>query len=141
MATGRPVLIAPARAPSRLSGTVAVAWKNRPEAARAVAAARPFIELADRVVIISVEEDAETNERSCEMLRYALSWHNPKTIVRHLKQEGRPPVETLLDAAGAVEADLLVMGGYGHSRIREVIFGGFTRHILTGADLPILMAH
>lgn len=141
MATGRPVLIAPAKAPSRLSGTVAVAWKNRPEAARAVAAARPFIELADRVVIISVEEDAATTERSCEMLRYALSWHNPNTVVQHLKQEGRPPVETLLDAAGAAKADLLVMGGYGHSRIREVIFGGFTRHILTGADLPVLMAH
>ncbi len=141
MATGRPVLIAPPTAPTRLSGTVAIAWKNRPEAARAVTAARPFIEMADKVVIISIEEDGETDERSCEMLRYALSWHNPKIIVRHLKQDERPPVETLLAAAGAEQADLLVMGGYGHSRIREVIFGGFTRHVLAGADLPILMAH
>ena len=141
MATGRPVLIAPARAPSRLSGTVAIAWKNRPEAARAVAAARSFVEMADRVVILSVDEDAETDEGSGERLRYALSWHNPKTTLQHLKRDERPAVETMLAAAGAVEADILVMGGYGHSRVREVIFGGFTRRVLTGADLPILIAH
>jgi hypothetical protein len=73
IATGRPVLIAPASAPPRVSGTVAIAWKNRPEAARAVAAARPFLEMADKVVIFSVAEDAETDELSCERLRYALS--------------------------------------------------------------------
>ena len=78
---------------------------------------------------------------SCERLRYALSWHNPKTTLQRLKQDERPAVETMLAAAGAVEADVLVMGGYGHSRVREVIFGGFTRRVLTGADLPILMAH
>jgi nucleotide-binding universal stress UspA family protein len=141
MATGRPVLIAPASAPARVSGTIAIAWKNRPEAARAVAAAQPFVQMADRVIVLSVDEDAETDEGSCERLRYALSWHNPKTTVRRLKRDERPAVETMLAAAGAVEADVLVMGGYGHSRVREVIFGGFTRRVLTGADLPILMAH
>ncbi|MFZ0021890.1 MAG: hypothetical protein WAL10_31640, partial [Acetobacteraceae bacterium] len=115
MATGRPVLISPARAPVRLSGTVAIAWKNRPEAARAVEAARPFVEVADRVVILSVVEDGETEELSCERLRYALSWHNPNTTLQRLKQDGRPSVEILLAAAGAAGADVLVMGGYGHS--------------------------
>jgi nucleotide-binding universal stress UspA family protein len=141
IATGRPMLIAPARAPARLSGTVAIAWKNRPEAARAVEAARPFVEIADKVVILSVAEDGQTEEPSCERLRYALSWHNPNTTVQRLKQDGRPSVEILLGAAGAAGADLLVMGGYGHSRVREVIFGGFTRHVLSDAQLPILMAH
>ncbi len=141
MDTGRPVVIAPARMPGRLSGTVAIAWKNRPEAARAVTAAQPFVAMAERVVIFSVEEGAETDERSCERLRYALSWHNPHTTVQRLKQDGRPPVETLLAAVGTAGADLLVMGGYGHSRVREVIFGGFTRHVLTGADLPVFIAH
>jgi nucleotide-binding universal stress UspA family protein len=56
-------------------------------------------------------------------------------------RDGRAPAETLLAAARAAGADLLVMGGYGHSRMREVIFGGFTRHMLSGADLPILMVH
>ena len=141
MATGRPVLIAPARAPGRRSGTVAIAWKNRPEAARAVVAAQPFVQMADRVIVLSVEEGAQADEGSCERLRNALSWHNPKITLQRLKQDKRPAVETMLAAAGAVEADVLVMGGYGHSRVREVIFGGFTRRVLTGAELPILMAH
>ena len=48
---------------------------------------------------------------------------------------------TLIDAAANAGTSLLVMGGYSHSRLREVVFGGFTRHIMTGTDLPVLMAH
>lgn len=141
MATGRPVLIAPAKPRSELSGVVAIAWKDGPEAARAVAAAQPFLEMAGQVVILSVVEDARTGEQSCERLRHALAWHNPRTSVRCMTQGNRPSIDTLLAAAAAANADLLVMGGYGHSRTREVIFGGFTRRVLSHADLPILMAH
>ncbi len=141
MTSGRPMLISPPKAPTSLSGTVAIAWKNRPEAAKAVAAASSFVDRADRVIILSVDEGAATDEQSCDKLRYALSWRNPNTTVQRLQQDGRPPVEILLAAAGAANADLLAMGGYGHSRLREVIFGGFTRHVLSGADLPILMVH
>jgi nucleotide-binding universal stress UspA family protein len=141
MVTGRPVLIAPPKLRSELSGVVAIAWKDRPEAARAVAAAQPFLHLADQVIILAVSEDARTDERSCEHLRHALAWHNPRTSVQHLKPEGRPAADTLLAAAAAMNADLLVMGGYGHSRVREVIFGGFTRRVLSHADLPVLMMH
>lgn len=141
MATGRPMLIAPAKLPANLARTVAIAWKDRPEAARAVAAAQPFLEIADQVIILHVEEDSQDDRQSCERLRYALSWHNPHTTVQSLKGDRRPAVETALAAATAAGADMLVMGGYGHSRLREVILGGFTRHVLHGADLPILMAH
>jgi nucleotide-binding universal stress UspA family protein len=141
MRCGRPLLIAPPNPPARLAGTVAIAWKDRPQAARAVAAAQPFIEMADLVVILSVDEDGQTDEHSCERLRYALSWHNPHIAVQRLKPDGRSAVETLLSAAALAPTDLLVMGGYGHSRMREVIFGGFTRRVLSGADLPILMSH
>lgn len=139
METGRPLLIAPTKAPSRLFRRIAVAWKNREEAARAVGAALPFIERADRVIILSVAERAEIEDASTERLRRALSWHNPNTSVQHLKPEGRDPVETLL--AGAADADLLVMGGYGTSRMRQVLFGGFTRRILRDADFPVFMVH
>jgi nucleotide-binding universal stress UspA family protein len=141
MTTGRPTLIAPAQARTEWSGIVAIAWKDRPEAARAVAAAQPFLRTAEQVIILSVVEDARADERSCERLRHALSWQNPKTSVQSLKQEERPAVDTLLAAAGAANADMLVMGGYGHSRVREVMFGGFTRRVLSHADLPVLMAH
>jgi nucleotide-binding universal stress UspA family protein len=141
MESGRPVLIAPAVARRELSGVVAIAWKDRPEAARAIAAAQPFLQLANKVLILSVSEDTSSNQSSCERLRRALSWQNSATSVQCLKPEGRPPVETLLAAAHSANADVLVMGGYGHSRTREIIFGGFTRRILSGADLPVLLAH
>ncbi len=141
MSTGRPVLIAPAKARSEISGVVTIAWKDRAEAARAVADAQPFLQTADRVVILAVAEDERTDEASCERLRHALSWQNPRTTVQRVKPDGRPAVDALLEAVGAANADILVMGGYGHSRVREVIFGGFTRRVLSHADLPVLMAH
>jgi nucleotide-binding universal stress UspA family protein len=141
MDTGRPVLIAPAKAPASLSGVVAVAWKDAPAAADAVAAAMPFIELADRVVILSVDEGRAADGAACERLRHALAWHNARVEVHSLKPEGRAPVDVLLAAAGSAKSDLLVMGGYSHSRMREVIFGGFTRRVLHRADIAVLMAH
>jgi nucleotide-binding universal stress UspA family protein len=141
MGTGRPVLIAPPIVPRSISGTVAVAWKDTPESAKAVAAAQPFLAIADQVVIYTVDEGTEHDEFSCERLRHELSWHNTNISLHHLKQDDRPPVEVLMNAVARANADLLVMGGYGHSRLREVIFGGFTRHVLNGARLPVLMAH
>jgi nucleotide-binding universal stress UspA family protein len=141
MWTGRPILIAPPKARNEYSGVVTIAWKDRPEAARAVAAARPFLRAADRVIIFAVTEDERTNEVSCERLRHALCWQNSRTTVQHLKPGDRPAVGILLEAAAAANADMLVMGGYGHSRLREVIFGGFTRRVLSHADLPVLMAY
>jgi nucleotide-binding universal stress UspA family protein len=140
MESGRPVLIAPNQARRELSGVVAIAWKDRREAARAIAAAQPFLQVASKVVILSVSEETRSNESSCERLRRALSWQNSATSVNWLKPERRPPVETLLVAAHSVNADVLVMGGYSHSRTREIIFGGFTRRILSDADLPVLIA-
>jgi nucleotide-binding universal stress UspA family protein len=141
METGRPVLIAPTVAPMSRSGVVAIAWKDAPEAADAVAAAMPFIELADRVVIMTVDEGRETDAVASERLRHALAWHHAHVEVKSLKPKGRAAVDVLLEAAAAAKVDLLVMGGYSHSRMREVIFGGFTRRVLHGADLPVLIAH
>ncbi|HEX2942790.1 MAG TPA: universal stress protein [Rhodopila sp.] len=140
LGTGRPVLLAPPQAPSRIAGTVAIAWKDTAETARAVTAAMPFIEMAQHVIIFVVEEQIELGEKSATRLRAALSWHGPNVSVERLPQDGRPPVETLLAALDG-RADLLVMGAYGRSRLRQVIFGGFTRHILNGVNLPVLMSH
>ena len=141
MDSGRPVLIAPPAAPDRFGGTIVIAWKNTSQAARAVAAAQPFIATASSIIILSIAEAGTEDARSSESLLHALRWQNANVTLRHLKPNDRPPVETLLTAAAAAKADLLVMGGYGHSRVREIVFGGFTRHVLNGADLPVLMAH
>lgn len=139
--TGRPLLIAPAIAPATLPGTVAIAWKDTPEAARAVTAALPFIEVADRVVIYTVTEGGAPREASADRLARSLRWHNRRTDIVQLTADDRAPVEQLLAAATALPAGLLVMGGYSHSRLSEVVFGGFTQSVLREASLAVLMAH
>ena len=141
MDTGKPLLIAPKVAPTTLLRTVVIAWKDAPEAARAVSAAMPFIENAEKVLIMSVGEDDKTREETSERLLRSLRWHNPATSVQYLDRGGRAAVDVLMEAANAIGASLLVMGGYSHSRLREVVFGGFTKCCLTDAKLPVLMAH
>lgn len=139
--TGRPLLIAPEDARGVGTEVVAIGWKSTPEAARSVSAALPFIERAKTVVLLVVDENGRIAEDDTATLTGSLRWHNPATTSRVLASEGRDPVETLLTATTAVRADLLVMGGYSHSRMHERVFGGFTRRVLRAAPLPVLMAH
>ena len=141
MDTGRPLLVAPPAVPPTLLGSVVIAWKDTPEAARAVAAALPLLERAEQVVIVTVVEEDEAREHTSDRLLRSLRWHNPNTVVRQLGRERRKPVDVLLQEAERVQASLIVMGGYSHSRLREVVFGGFTNRILAGVDVPVLMAH
>jgi nucleotide-binding universal stress UspA family protein len=138
--SGRPLLI-PGEAPlAALPERIAVAWKETPEAARAVAAAMPFLSKANRVTILLVEEGVERPANEEPRVAAGLRWHGFQVSVRRLQPgpEGAP--ETLL-AAAREEAALLVMGGYGHSRLREWLFGGFTQRVLSGSPLPVLMMH
>jgi nucleotide-binding universal stress UspA family protein len=142
--SGRPLLIAPATPPRALLDTVVVAWNNTPEAARAVTAAMPFLIKAKSVTILSVEEkdqDGHGLKTSCNRLVRALRWHSPIVQAQHLPGGGHKPVDVLLDAATSLGASLLVMGGFSHSRLRELVFGGFTQRVLSGAALPVLIAH
>ncbi len=143
MDTGRPVLIAAEKGTPVLDGIVAIAWKNTREAAGAVAAALPFIRRAKRVIVFTVEEqeNPEPVDKSHLRLVRALRWHNANTGSQVLRHESRPPVRVLLDALAREKCDLLVMGGYGHTRLREAVFGGFTRAVLEEAPVPVLMAH
>lgn len=137
--TGRPLLIPGSReALSLFGGTVAIAWKPTPQAARAVAAAMPFIAGAERVIVMTVDE-GQSSQDADRLVRH-LAWHGVRARHEHLNPEGGGAAEALLAAAGE-RAGLLVMGGYGRSRIREWVFGGFTQRALAEAPLPILMAH
>jgi nucleotide-binding universal stress UspA family protein len=140
--TGRPVLLSPA-APSVLApgGTVAIAWKDAPQAAHAVAAARNFIESAGHVVILTLDEDDDGEDPAGERLAQALGWQAKKVGVVRLTPDGQLPGDALLAAAAQAGAGLLVMGGYGHTRLREAVFGGVTRRVLAHATLPVLMMH
>ena len=145
---GRPLLIVP-QAPVRSPfGTVVIAWKNTAVAARAVTAAMPFIASAQKVVIVSVDEGKAssaggdgTPDTSNERLLNTLRRHNPRVSAQRVPCGSGEAVEALLAASTAHGAGLLVMGGYGHGRLREELFGGFTRDLLRSAPLPVLMMH
>jgi len=142
---GRPLLVAPPRAPQALIGTVMVCWKETPEAARAVTAAMPLLRMAERVVVLGViEETSGSSHREREALddvARQLMWHGIAADALPVYPDGRSPGEMLSGAARECGAGLIVMGGYGHRRMREVIFGGFTQAMIEAADLPVFILH
>ena len=138
--SGRPLLIPPATPLTALPEIIAIAWKATPQAARALTAASPFLQIDKQIVILIVGEDQRAPEEEADRLMAGLRWHDVPVSVRHLQHGPQSAPETLLSAARE-HAALLVMGGYGRSRLREWIFGGFTLHVLRGAEVPVLMAH
>jgi len=137
--TGRPLLIPGPAAMPAANERVAIAWKPVPQAARTVALAMPFLQHVIEVVIATVEETADERDEIDRLSRY-LERHGLHSTVARMRPGPDGAAATLLSAIVG-RADLLVMGGYGHSRVREWVFGGFTAHVLAGAPLPVLMAH
>jgi nucleotide-binding universal stress UspA family protein len=136
LSSGRPVLIAPADPPKLLGESVALAWNDSPEAARAVTAALPFLEHARAVHVLSL------GDKNADALAQHLAWYGVRATAQAVRPVEKVGVgELLLAAAREHGADLLVMGGYGHAPWRQVLFGGATRHVLGTSRLPILMAH
>jgi nucleotide-binding universal stress UspA family protein len=139
---GRPLVIAPSKPVQVIGETVLVAWKDGPEAARALGAALPLLLRAKRVVILSVSENPagdDTDLLSAEGVAKALKWHG---IAAEVQMSYAPSVsasEKILEVAYGLDADLLVMGAYGHSRMREFVFGGVTRDILADCAIPVFM--
>jgi len=138
--SGRPLLIPPAMPLAAVPETIAIAWKATPQAARAVTAASPFLSMAKQIVVLTVAEDQRAPEEEADRLMAGLQWQGVPVSVRHLQPQAHSAADTLLAAAGE-HAALVVMGGYGRSRLREWIFGGFTLSVLRGANVPVLMAH
>jgi nucleotide-binding universal stress UspA family protein len=138
--TGRPVLIVPSAPLVSLPETVVIAWKPAPEAARAVTAAMPFLSKAKQILIVTVAEEEGLSDEEGARLMTSLTWHGLNVSTRHLRPDRLGAADTLL-ATAAEEKALVVMGAYGHSRLREWIFGGFTEHVLRGAAVPVLMMH
>jgi nucleotide-binding universal stress UspA family protein len=137
--SGRPILIPPAATMPAKIARIAIAWKPTPQAARAVTAAMPFLEQAAEILVATAEEDAEGRDEADRLAR-SLAWHGLKASTQLLTPGPEGAAATLLSAVGG-RADLLVMGGYGHSRLREWVFGGFTEHLLASAPLAVLIAH
>jgi nucleotide-binding universal stress UspA family protein len=140
---GRPVLIAsssPARAPAP-TGTIMVCWKESAEAARAINAAMPFLIHARRVVIASVAETGENLAEALSEVARQLAWNGVRAELRPLVATGAAIPGLLASAAQDCNADLMVLGAYGRSRMREILFGSCTQSVIHDAGMPVLLMH
>lgn len=138
--TGRPVLIAPPETPGSIGDAVVIGWNRSAGAARTVSAALPLLERSRSVTIVSVTTGAKQGPSPQQMAKY-LTWHDVQAEVVEIPPDHRLVGEVLLEEAEKINADLLVMGAYSHSRLRELILGGVTRYALQNAEIPVLMAH
>ena len=136
--TGRPVLVAPPVVPETLGRKVAVSWNGSREAARAVANALPLIERSGSVVILTADTDRTSVSMAPELAAY-LAWHGISAEPRAFSPEGRGVGEALLKECAEANADLLVLGAYTRSRMRQLLMGGVTSHVLAAATVPLLM--
>jgi nucleotide-binding universal stress UspA family protein len=138
--SGRPVLIAPPVSPRSLGTNILIAWNRSTEQARATAFAMPLLRLAERITILTVEGSTVAGPSGVELAR-SLKMNGiaaePMTVAPGKVSAG----ETILAKAAELGCDLIVKGAYTQSRLRQMIFGGTTRHILANAKLPVLMAH
>src|SRR3954453_8389999 len=139
--SSRPVLLVPPTVPeaATLGETIVASWNGSSETARAVSFAMPFLVRARRVVVLTVKGATVEGPSGAEIAAM-LRLHGVAASALIDEDERRSPGATILVQARALGADLLVKGAYTQSRIRQLIFGGATRHILEHADLPVLMA-
>ena len=100
----------------------------------------PFLESAVAVHLLTATS-ARTQADTLDGTREYLAWHGIDCDVHVLEARGEPVGAALMRKASTIGADLLVMGGYGHARLRERILGGVTHHIVNQPELPILLAH
>jgi len=138
--TGRPVLVVPPSAPRPMGRNIVISWNGSAQAARAVASAMPLLTAAESVTVFTVDSGRTSGERAPELASY-LAWHGISAKTQTISGPSATVGPKLIDDVRTEAADLLVMGAYTHSRMRQLILGGVTRHVLENADLPVLMAH
>lgn len=138
--TGRPLLIVPSTVPDRLNGSLAVAWSPTPQAAHALAGGMPLLTGAEAVHILTAGTD-KTAADAGERIVDNLARHGIEAQSQSVDAGGRAVGAALLSRATDLGAGVLIMGGYGHSRWRQMILGGVTNHVLSNATIPVLIAH
>jgi nucleotide-binding universal stress UspA family protein len=136
--SGRPVLISPQIEPTAIGTRVCLAWNGTAESAESALSAMPWMQKAEAVRILSAEGYQRHGPAAPELVAY-LALHGVKADIE-MFQPVRNSVGTgLLRAARLFGCDLLSMGAYSHSRLRQLILGGVTRHVLQNATLPVMM--
>ena len=142
LGAGRPVLMIPyIGVKSPISKNVLVAWNGSREAVRAVNDALPLLQGAERVDVVVVnpgpgEGDIPTADICLHLARHGVKAQASQTVAKDIDVG-----DVLLSRAADMGMDMIVMGAYGHSRLRETVLGGATRHLLAHMTVPVLLSH
>ena len=140
--SGRPVIVVPYIQKSGLTlERVLACWDGGRTAARAIADAMPFLERAKAVDLVIVAEERKNDEITGVRMSEHLARHGVAVSVKRIAKGDLAVQDVILSYAADSGADFMVMGGYGHSRLREFILGGVTRGILNSMTVPVLMSH
>ena len=138
--SGRPILIAPPTPPKSLGETIVIHWNGSTETSRTIALGMPFLARASRVIVLAVEGVTVPGPSAASVAQH-LKRNGIGAQTREVPADGRNGGEVVLAEVAALGADLLLKGAYTHSRLRQMIFGGATSHILGAAEVPVFMAH
>ena len=137
---GKPVLLAPAKKAMQPITSLAVAWNGSEQAARTVAMTMPLLEAAKHVTVISQLND-DLDRDDLESFAKSLAWHGITVKTKALKETATLLAKRLQTETHKADAQLLVLGAYSHSRLRQFVFGGVTDDLLQGGEVPVLMAN
>ncbi len=139
---GRPVLLVPyAFRVGHARDRVLVAWDGSREAARAVADAMPLLERAGHVTVLAVNPSPELGDEPCADITLHLARHNVEAEAAHIRSEDLAIADALLSRAADLSVDMIVMGAYGRRRLRDLVMGSVTGHMLRHMTVPVLMSH
>jgi nucleotide-binding universal stress UspA family protein len=142
---GRPVLLIPsdctqAHLEAMMNGPVIISWNGSIEAIRSISAALPLLQDRPRVRVINVQDSHAGVQSAADLVHY-LAWHGIAASVGETAEAGGSIAEKLLVAAREANAGLLVMGAYTHSRLKHLVLGGVTSHMIDAANVPVFMTH
>jgi nucleotide-binding universal stress UspA family protein len=138
--SGRPILVTSTERPRILGDSVVIAWNGSTETARTVALTMAFLLEAKEVVVLTVESGMVPGPSGRELAAHLLR-NGVAASAKTIEAGNRSVGEAIIDEAVRLGADLLVKGAYTRNRLRQIIFGGATQHILNHAPIPVLMAH
>jgi nucleotide-binding universal stress UspA family protein len=139
--SGRPILLSPPSPPRQIATNVLIAWNCSTEQARATALAMPLLQKADRVTVLTVTGGTGVPGPSAEQLIRCLQRNGIAAELLTVGLDGKNTGEAILATAQSLGCDLLIKGAYTQSRLRQMIFGGATQHVLANAALPVLLAN
>ncbi len=140
--SGQPVIVlGDASKPVPAAKRIIMGWNGEPEAARAIHRSLPLLQTARDVHVVLVDPDLSRSANAGDDMATFLTRHGLNVTVDQLPGGGREVADVLLQHAIDKDADMLVTGAYGHSRLREWLLGGTTRDLLSRSKLPVLMVH